>query len=104
QSHVVPNPPENITDAFDLIIDWIDLLQQQVNSNQVTLPTFDNRFSCLSTTGMNDLLYDTVVAIRDAVCSRPEYDIDNTAWTSCITNPAPGTGANLQITIDTILA
>lgn len=93
--------PETIEDAFNVIIAQIgNILNNPPESN---LPTFNNENSCLSITGTTDSLYNTVVAIRDALCELPTFDINNLPWTSCIPNPNAGGGADIESALSTML-
>lgn len=102
QCFIVSPNPTNITDAFNVVLAQICNLKN--NPSEVDLPTFNNLNSCLSIQGTVDTLYNTVVAIRDLLCTLPSFDIDNLAWTSCITNPNSGGGADLISSLNTIIA
>lgn len=94
--------PTTPVEAFNIIISWIGNL---VNSSpEPILPTFNNQNSCLSITGTNDSLYNTVVAIRDKTCSLPTFDINDLPWTNCIANPNPSGGADITSALTLILS
>jgi hypothetical protein len=104
QCYTVISAPTNITDAFNIVLDQICDLKSQVSTITV-LPTFNNVGSCLAApVTTTDSLYDTVVKIRDLACTSPTFDIDDVTYTSCITNPNPGGGADLYSVFNTILS
>lgn len=103
QCFTVSSVPTNITDGFDVILDRICDIYNILDGVSA-LPTFDNTNSCLSTpVTSTDSLYDTVVKIRDYSCGLPTFDIDNLAWTTCIGNPNPSGGADLESAMQAII-
>lgn len=94
--------PTTIVAGFNAVISQLGNLIDTVG-NYEALPTFNNVGSCLPSPTTTDTLYNTVVNIRDLLCSAPEFDIDNISWTSCIANPNPGGGADIMSTIQTLV-
>lgn len=94
--------PTTITAAFNVVIDRICDIYNDLSGVEA-LPTFNNTNTCLPTPTTTDSLYDTVVKIRDYACELPTYDIDNITWTTCIPNPNPSGGPDLESTIQTLL-
>lgn len=66
------------------------------------LPTFNNSASCLSTTGTSDTLYDTVVAIRDLLCTKVDFDPSGISW-GCLSSETTLTNT-IQTMINSISA
>jgi len=61
------------------------------------LPTFNNSGSCLSTTGTNDSLYSTVVAIRNLLCQKPSLDVED------LSSNCDNVGSDLTSTLNNVL-
>lgn len=103
QCFVTSPLPSTITEGFDVIIDQICNIYATLSSVEA-LPTFDNTNTCLpSPVTSTDTLYDTVIKIRDYICELPSFDIGDIVWTSCLPNPNPSGGADLQSTIQTLV-
>lgn len=99
--YTVTPTPTTLTQGFNTLIAQICDIKN--NPISTPLPSFDNRGSCISTTGAADTLYNTVVAIRNYACSLPTLDIDSLSWTSCIINPHSGGGADLTSALNAII-
>lgn len=100
----VTTTPTTLQGAFSILINQICSLSSDVDGlTGVTLPTFNNVGSCLASPGATDALYDTVVKIRTKLCTLPTFDIDALTWASCVTNPSPGSGANLTAVFNRLI-
>jgi len=92
----VGSNPTTLLAAVNTLLDQICQVKASIPS-AVTLPTFNNVGSCLSSPGTSDTLSDTVIKIRTLLCTLPTFD--HTAITfGCVT---PGT--DLQSTIQNII-
>lgn len=98
---VVSPEPTNVTDAFNIVIDWVNDLV--TNPAEPTLPEFNTIGTCLPTPSANDTLYNTVVKLINKICELPELDIDELLWQSCIANPNEGGGADLESVLNTLI-
>ena len=82
QCFVVSPLPTTIEEAFDTVIDMICTVKAAIPEN-LTLPTFDNTTSCLSSPTATDSLVTTVTKIRDLLCTKPDFD-GNSLSTGCL--------------------
>lgn len=97
----IPSPePSTIPQAFQLVADQICQVANSIVQPQ--LPTFNNQGSCLPSPGTADTLVQTIIKIKSRLCETTTYNIDDSPW-GCITNPAPGTGPNIQDAFDALL-
>ena len=76
--------------AFQELIDWMCTIKTTVDGFNNTLPTFNNAETCIA--GVSSL-YDTVVAIRNLLCTKPDFTVGSIE-SSCLT-----IGSTLQSTI-----
>jgi hypothetical protein len=93
--------PTNIIDAFTVINEQICDLKN--NPTEPTYPTFNNSTNCLEGT-TTDSLYDTIISITGILCSLPTFDIGDIAWTTCISNPNPGGGADITSALNKLVS
>lgn len=75
--------PVNIIEGFNEVISQICLTKAAIESG-ITLPTFDNTGTCLSSPTANDSLVDTVVKIRTRLCQTPTFNASNLLPSACV--------------------
>jgi len=100
QCFTVSTPPTTIPQAFDLLIDQICSVKDDVGAGGA-LPTFNNTGSCLPTPGAADSLTDTVNKIKTRLCQTGTFDINALTWT-CTTKPSTTT-TDLQAAFQAVL-
>lgn len=76
----IPVLPQSIEEGFNFILDQLCSLSAGTG---VSLPTFDNRGSCLPGPSGTDSLQDTIVKIRGQLCSLPTFSV-NALSSSCV--------------------
>ncbi len=100
QCAVVPTPPTTIIGGFNFVVSQLCNLASQI-SGSVTLPTFDNTGSCLSSPTSTDSLESTVIKIRSRLCTTPAFNINSLTW-NCIAQPS-STATDLQSAFQAVL-
>lgn len=96
QCFTVIDPPLNIVDAFNVVLDQIC----QINSSTgAVLPTFNNVGTCLPSPGATDTLSNTIIKIRTRLCQTPTFDAANLNGGYCgLINPSD----TLETVIDSL--
>lgn len=100
--YTVVTPPTTVVEGFVTVLDQICQLKAQVDSQGVTLPTFNNVGSCLASPTSSDSLVDTVNKMKTRLCQSPTFDINALTW-GCVTKPSV-VATDLQSAMQTILA
>lgn len=102
QCFAVPDPPENLTEAFNLLLDQICQAKNSGGGGEA-LPRFNNVGTCLpGPVTSSDSLFNTVEKIKSRLCQTAIYNIDSSPW-GCIPNPDPNGGPNIQSAFNTVL-